>query len=266
MPLTPIYTPANTSSPAYHLRYTWTGWPSSGRLPEFSQDLLDGFASALQADCIRPLENSWSPDQVQFTCSVMPQVAPTLFAARMKGRLQHLLRQRGQPASFSRKVAVRTIGDNRTEQVEAYIRQHAAKEQVADPVFREFLDTLTFVDESVDLSQPTETRSGRYWYNLHLVVVAQERYRTRDKARLLRARDQSLKIAERKGHRVSVVSVVPEHLHISMRGNIEHCPEEIALAFMNNLAYTLGQNAIWQFGYYVGTFGEYDIYAVRQDR
>lgn len=266
MPVKPIYTPENTNNPAYHLRYTWTGWPSSGSLPEPNKGLLDDFASALAADCIRPLEHAWSPNEVQFTCSVTPQVTPTLFAARMKGRLQHLLRQCGQPVAFSRKVAVRTIGDSRTEQVEAYIRQHVAKEPVADPSFREFLDSLTVVDETVDLSVPTETRSGRYWYNLHLVIVAQERHRTRDKARLLKVRDQSLKIAEEKGHRVSVLSVVPEHLHMAVRGDIELSPEDIALAFMSNLAHSLGQNAIWQFGYYVGTFGEYDMYAVRKDR
>jgi len=265
MPVRPIYTPENTSNPAYHLRYTWTGWPSSGSLPELDQSLLDAFASALAPDSIRPLEHVWSPVEIQFTCSVTPQVAPTLFAARMKGRLQHLLRQCGQPTAFSRKVAVRTIGDSRTEQVEAYIRQHVAKEPVADPLYRKFLDSLTVVDETVDLSVPTETRSGRYWYNLHLVLVAQERHRTGDKARLLKVRDQSRGIAEKKGCRVSVLSVVPEHLHMAMRGDIERPPEEIALAFMNDLAYSLGQNAIWQFGYYVGTFGEYDMYAVRRD-
>ncbi len=50
---------------------------------------------------------------------------------------------------------------------------------------------------------------------------------------------------------------------MALRGNIEHSPQDIALAFLNNLAYAMGQNAIWQSGYYAGTFGEYDMGAVR---
>ena len=56
---------------------------------------------------------------------------------------------------------------------------------------------------------------------------------------------------------------MPDHLHLALRGNIEDSPNEIALAFMNNLAYAMGQNAIWQFGYFVAGFGDYDMGAVR---
>ena len=36
------------------------------------------------------------------------------------------------------------------------------------------------------------------------------------------------------------------------------------MTFQNNLAYALGQNAIWQPSYYVGTFSEYDMNAIRR--
>lgn len=36
------------------------------------------------------------------------------------------------------------------------------------------------------------------------------------------------------------------------------------LAFLNNLAYAMGQNRIWQNGCYVGTFSEYDMRVVRR--
>ena len=42
---------------------------------------------------------------------------------------------------------------------------------------------------------------------------------------------------------------MPDHLHLALRGNIEQCLEEIALAMMNNLAYAFGQNPIWQSSY-----------------
>ncbi len=48
-----------------------------------------------------------------------------------------------------------------------------------------------------------------------------------------------------------------------LRGAIEHSPQDIALAFLNNLSYAMGRYALWQYGYYAGTFGEYDMGAVR---
>jgi REP element-mobilizing transposase RayT len=115
----------------------------------------------------------------------------------------------------------------------------------------------------VDLSAPTETTSGRYWYNLHLVLVTEERRRNSELPWLAKIRDQSFRIAEKKGHGISRLSVMPEHVHFSLRGNIEHSPQEIALAFQNNLAHCLGRAPVWRETYYVGTFGEYDMNVVR---
>ncbi len=56
---------------------------------------------------------------------------------------------------------------------------------------------------------------------------------------------------------------MPDHLHAALRGNIEHSPETIALAFQNNVAYLLGQVPIWTNGFCLGTFGEYRMDAVR---
>jgi hypothetical protein len=54
---------------------------------------------------------------------------------------------------------------------------------------------------------------------------------------------------------------MPDHLHMALRGAITASFQETALSFQNNLAYALGQTAIWQPGFYVGTFSEYDIRA-----
>ena len=117
-------------------------------------------------------------------------------------------------------------------------------------------------NQSVDLAAPAKTASGRYWYNLHLVLVTEGRWRNSEIPWLTKIRDQSLRIAEKKGHAISRLSVMPDHLHFSLRGNIENSPEQIALAFQNNLAYVLGQTRVCA-TYYVGTFGEYDMNAVR---
>src|SRR5205823_7750768 len=93
--------------------------------------------------------------------------------------------------------------------------------------------------------------------------VTRERYRIGEAAVLTRVRDTALAVARKKGYAVAELAVLPDHLHAALRGNVEASPEVIALSFLNNLAYALGQRAVWQFGYYAGTFGEYGMRAVR---
>jgi REP element-mobilizing transposase RayT len=260
----PIYTHENVPDPAYQLRYTWSGWPSSTSFPaEPSDDVWEALAADWEEDGLRKLEGRWNPDLIQLTFSVTPQVTPVLFAARVKGRLQHALRTAGTPTKFSRKIGVRTIGDNTREEVEAYIRRQVDKELLVDPRFQEFLKQFTVVDPNVDLAEPTASHSGRYWYNLHLVLVVEGRDRFTDRASLTTLRDRSLAVAKKKGYAISTLSVMPDHIHAALRGNISDSPEGIALAFLNNLAYALGQKAVWQFSYYTGTFSEYNMDAVR---
>lgn len=263
MALTPIYSPENLHGVAYQLRYSWTGWPSRGELPELSPAVFSALEPLWEADGLRRLEHNWQPQRVQITLSAKPHVSPVFLAARVKGRLQHALRQHGTPTDFSRKVSVRSIGDRRTDHIVEYVRRQVDKEPVVDERFRELLRQYSMSDPSLDFSAPSESLSGRYWYNLHIVLVTQDRERIVDGPRLALVRDQSLGIAAKKGHKIGELSIVPDHLHIALRGDIEQSPQDIALSYLNNLAYALGQNAVWQFGYYAGTFGEYDMGAVR---
>jgi REP element-mobilizing transposase RayT len=260
----PLYTPLNLRPPAYHLRYTWSGWSSGGTFPSLPPAAFwQPLHAAWEADGLRKLEQTCSTQLIQFTFSVRPTVAPIFFAGRVKGRLQHAFRKAGLATAFSRKVGFRTIGKNHPAKVEAYIQQQVEKEPLADPRFKELLRECTVADPSVDLAAPTETNSGRYWYNLHLVLVVEGRYRIADAGWLRTVGDWSFKIAAKKGYAISRLSVMPDHLHVSLRGNVAHSPEQVALAFLNNLAFAVGQKPIWQPCNYVGTFGEYDMGAVR---
>ena len=122
--------------------------------------------------------------------------------------------------------------------------------------------TCTF--PTVDLAVPSESARGRYWYNLHIVLIVAGRGRYRDPAQLRMLYDRTLQIADRKGHRIAAISVMPDHLHLALRGNMESSPQDIALGFQNNLAFAMGQVPIWQEGFYSGTFSEYDMGAIRR--
>jgi len=229
-----------------------------------SPPFLDTLSRAWQADNLHLLEHCWRPEAIQLTFSSMPDVSPVFFAARVKGRLQHALRQQGHPARFSRKLTVRSIGHNTTAEVEAYVRQQTDRSDHADERWHDKLKAHVVTNEQVDLTRPVETRSGRYWYNLHMVLAAAGRYRIGDEQTLATIGRTCQSIAEKKGYGLAETAIMPDHLHIALRGNIEHSPQEIVLSFQNNLAYCLGQKRIWQETYYVGTFGEYTMGAVRR--
>lgn len=263
MPPQPLYTPATLREPAFHLRYGWTGWIADR--PSVDLAILFGLIDPIwETDGLRRLEHRVSDGTWQITFSANPHVSPVFLATRVKGRLQHALRKQGSPVQFSRKLAVRSIGDNTRADVEAYIARQVDKEAFADARFREEMREFTVTMPGVDLAEPTATDSGRYWYNLHIVLIVAERHRVVERSQLTIVRDASLRIASKKGWAISALSVMPDHLHIALRGMVAQSPEEMALALMNNLAYALGQRRYWEPGYYVGTFSEYDMGAIRR--
>ncbi len=259
----PLYRGANID-PAYCLRYSWTGWPTGSSFKNLpGEDFLKVIAPEWEDDGLRLLENYWSDEKIQLTFSTKPTVAPFALARCVKGRLNDALRKAGHPQKFSRKLSVRSVGDNTTKAVEEYIKSQVTKELFIDPVFAEKLKKFTVSVPDVDLSVASQSARGCYWYNLHLVLVVVERLRIVDFDWLATIRDGCFRIASAKGHHISTLSVMPDHLHAAMRGNLGQSPQDIALAFQNNLAYLLGQKPVWCENFYVGTFTEYDMWAIR---
>ncbi len=257
----PVYT-AEHCSAAYRLHYTWTGWPTAGTcfgsVPDLTQ--LD---ERWQAEGLHRIEGNWSDESVQFTFSVSPAITPIFFTGRVKGRLQHALREAGTPVKFSRKVSFRAIGNNHSAEVRDYIAQQVPKERFVDPRFEQMLLQFTKVDNVERFQEPLESNSGRYWYNLHVVLVVAGRGRIESREQL-QALDEALEATAAK-HQYDLVarSWLLDHLHIGMRGNILESPLDTALSIMNNTSYRIGCSAFWQPGFYVGSFSEYDLNAVR---
>ena len=255
--------PAHNLTPAFSLRYDWTGWPTEGtRLPSATADIARASSSAWEADGLRLLEAHATADKVQLLFSVTPQVSPVFFCMRAKGRLQHALRKAGTPVDFSRKVSFRSLGENTTPEVEGYIRKQVGKEGFADPRFARTMRQFTVTRPEVALTEPFESNSGRYWYNLHLVLVVADRFRITNPNKLAQLRDAAGAIAGETDCPIAALAVMPDHTHLALRGNIKRSPEQIALAFQNGLARAAGCR-VWQDGYYAGTFSEYDLDVIR---
>jgi REP element-mobilizing transposase RayT len=253
----PIYTPKSVRA-THSLRYDWTGWLSDQHpFPPTTHDAIRHAQPAWQSDGLALTEFRVRDHTTQILFASTHEVSPVIAAKRIKGRLQHAFRQAGTPVKFSRKVALRSLGDNTRPVVEGYLGKQVDKEGLADPRFVARMKEYTVTDPHADLSAPTATHSGHYWYNLHLVMVTSGRRWITDYERLAAERDGVLRVVKAKGYILKSVSVMPDHVHVAFRGDIEQTPEEIALSFMNNLSFLLGRNRVWEDEYYVGTFSEY---------
>lgn len=257
-----LYSGHNTN-PAFDLHYSWTGWPRQGtRLPpEPDAHVFARLAQAWSGDGLTVESRAWTPQKAQFTFAATPAVNPVLLAARAKGRLQHALREAGAPARLSRKVSVRAMGHNVTETVINYVRDQLAHVELADARYRDLLARHAIDEPDVDLSRPSETDSGRYWYNLHVVTVTASRYRVGGAGFLSGLRQAVLATAKQGGHEVKAVAIMPDHVHAALRGNVTVSPADAAVGLQNATARVAGCR-LWADRYYVGTFGEYDLRAI----
>jgi REP element-mobilizing transposase RayT len=247
--------------PAHRLHFTWAGWPKDGTAfsPAPPPRLVSEWTTALVPDGIHVLSHHWESGLIQLTCRTEPAVAPIFFTQRVKGRLQHAARQLGQSMEFSRKVGMRAIGENISDVVIAYVREQLDHAELADPRYVESLARQAIDDPVVNLTEPSETHSGRYWYNLHLVMVVAGRYRIGREDCLLRLRAAAQDAAQETGCRIKALAIMPDHVHIAMRGHLDLPPVEIGVAFQNRMSVGC---RLWDDRFYVGTFGEYGLRVV----
>lgn len=267
-----IQMPATSPQPLYHptadngthpLRYSWTGWPSISPFAQRPNELLDQTRTLWECDGLELIRYRWQLEKVQLLFHAAPDLAPVTIAARAKGRLDHVLRSADLDIPLSRKIAIRSVGDNTRRDVEGYIERQVGKEHFADPRFAKALAELAVVNSDADLSLPSASARGRYWYNLHVVLLVERRQRIGNLATLRAIRDGCVRIAAKKAHLVSRLSVMPSHIHLALRPAIEETPLQVVFAYQNNLAFLLGQQPIWDERWYAGTFSEYLLGAIQ---
>ena len=255
----PIYTPANCT-PAYELRWSLAVF-SHQAIPPTVQWLAP-LRAAIEDDGVRILEyHAQSATVHQFLLSTKPHVTLPAVVRSVKARWQYLVRA-SHPHAFHRNFSLASIGHARREVVENYVATQLGHHRMADSRVQQRLDAFQTSDAAVDLSQPSFSSHGRYLYNVHLVLVHEGRWCEVREERLEVTRAMVSRVAEVKRHRLSHAAILADHLHLTLGCPIEQSPQEIALAYMNNLAYAHGMAPIFRYSYYVGTFGEYDTGAV----
>ncbi len=257
----PIYT-SQTCKAAYQLRWSLALFTTAELPPE--QVWIEPLREQVERDGVRLLEHRLdSPNVWFFMLSTQPATAPRQIVKSVKGRLQHLVRETA-PRAFRRNFSLTSVGDVRRQVVESYVASQLDHHRMADARVQSRLKEFQLVFPGVDLSTAEFSSHGRYVYGLHLVLVHEARWREIREDRLTITRDTFLRAARKKGHRVSRLGLLPDHLHATLGCSFEETPEEVALGYLNNLAYGHGMKPLFCPGYYVGTFGEYDMAAIRR--
>jgi len=253
----PIYTIANCRF-AYQLNWSlavlWTVAPPPA----------DAWLPPLQASCepdgVRILEHRAAGEGVsQFLVSTVPAVAPVAMARCVKGRLQHLIRAEC-PKAFRRNYAFRSVGSATRRQIEQYVAGQHSHHPMADPAAQTAFEGLCHAPGEADLSAGRTGGHCRFWYNLHVVLVNDGRWRDVERAPLEAMHRMALDAARRKGHILSRAAVLADHVHLALGPRPDEPPAAVALSYMNNLAYAVGMQRRFAHSAYVGTFGEYDVW------
>jgi hypothetical protein len=257
----------------HRIAYSWTGWPKSEAFPTASSDdFLAALDTAWAKDGLRRISHRWQPDLVQLTFEAPPDVSPEFVAGRAKGRLDHALRGTGWRHGFARKVALRSLGENTLDIVLNYIATQLDRADLADPRYINSLAEAAWEHGEIDLDQPVASDFGRYWYNLHLVAVTNGRWRIGREDFLpkvttaVRVWSEGLAAPGRAADNrpgVHSLAVMPDHVHLAVRGPTAQSPDEIAGRLREALNRAAGC-LLFDSRVYAGTFSSYPLSHVRE--
>lgn len=250
----PLYTLQNCKA-AYQLNWSITVFWNEAITHE---SWLDPLTEQTESDSVRILQHHFRSAVVsQFLVSSKPEIAPAQLLRSIKGRLQYILRA-DRPGAFKRNYALRSIGAAKQEVVDRYIASQIKHHPMADPAAACLFQQFQQHDPDVDLSAVRSTAHGRFWYNLHLVICNNGRWRDLDRntlgviSRIVRA------VSEKYGFLLKRCALLPDHTHIEVGCTFDVSPADTALRFMNNIVYAFQMRPLLEFSYYVGTIGEYD--------
>jgi len=258
---TPLYNLDNCDA-AYQLRWSLALFLLSPLPP--SNQWLDDLKAATERDSVRILEYHSLPNgTVQFLLSTQPTVAPPAIVKSIKGRLQTILRPVAT-TSFRRNFRLTSVGEASVNVVENYVAQQLEHHPLVSHRSQQWLQSFSLTFNDVDLTEPLNSSHGQYVLAVHIVLVHAARWRIAEPAFLEKTRDAILAAAAKKHHRVSRLSLLPDHVHFTLKIRYEVSPAEVALSYMNNVAFRHGMLNLWMPSYYAGTIGPYDMNAIRR--
>lgn len=256
-----LYTQTNTSV-AYQLNWSLSLFLSQ-QLPRQAHR-LDELNATTENDGVRILEWRFSNDRtVQFFLSTQPHVSPTEVVRSVKGRWQHLIRD-VSPKAFQRNYGIYGVGEANNKCLSGYLAKQTARHRMADPCVQERIERLQFHDTRIDLTTVRYTSHGQYNHSLQIVFENLDHLHDVSSESLLKIRSAIIRYCEQKQLCLARIGLLTNHVHILVGCDATESPQAIALALMNHISLAFGMKVLFEYGYYVGTFGVYDRGAMRK--
>ncbi len=199
-----------------------------------------------------------NPTTSQFVLSTGPHVMPKDVLRVVKGRLQYLVRKQISKA-FKRNYWLASLGENTCQGVDAYISGQVDHHPMVDTSVQGRMKEWQISNQDVDLANVRSSSHGRFLYNLHLVFVHDGRWMEIEESTQEAVKSMICRASETKGHFLSKAGILPDHIHLAIGCGLGESPEEVALGYLNNLAFAQGMTRAYRFSYYAATFGNYDF-------
>ena len=147
--------------------------------------------------------------------------------------------------------------------MEDYVRSQTLHHRMGDDCVQQRLDEMQIHNPDIDLSAVRRSSHGQFVVNLHLVFVHQDRSSEVRQEPLRALYDMLQRASARHGHLLSDVGILSDHVHLALGCDVNESPLDVALGYLNNLAYAQGMKPVYQYGGYLGTFGDYDLGVIR---
>jgi REP element-mobilizing transposase RayT len=258
----PLYTIRNCTA-AYQLNWSLAVFGKVDLPPV--DEWLAPLQEATEPDGVRILEARLTqPNVAQFLVSSTPVASPSEIVRSVKGRWQYLLRSR-QPAAFRRNYRITAVGEANCRVLDRYVGGQTDRHTMADARVQQRLQALQFEDPVINLAEIETGTYGQFLHSLQVVIENADGWNEIRPDVLTASRDMIIRAAAAKKWRLRRIGLLANHIHILLGASVTESPAETAVALMNNLAYVQKMRPVFRHSFYVGTFGEYDRGAIRQN-
>ncbi len=233
------------------------------RQPIEYEDWRHPLALALEPDGIRLVGHRFAtPATSQFLVTTKPDVPPLRIVQRVKGRLQHVVREQF-PKALRRHSAIRSVGKVKRDIVQTYVASQLEHHPMANERVRQRFEQYQQSNPTINLGLKRYTSHGVFWHNLHIVLVHWERWRVIEDSRLSAVSEMIAGVSRARGYFLQEAGILPDHVHLLLGCGFGDSPRDVALSFFNNLAFAQGMQPVYQCGGFIGTVGEYDFGGLR---